>query len=206
MAGGEKRWLFILIASMLICDYSFYCDRAPGTEDPYWLAAGYAISFGLALVWRLLNYASRIRLNNLYRKHSGIEAYVGQLAMSEDDKLELRNYLEDFAKDLASQGRTEQEAEAEAISQFKVKELLEASDRASLFRFQTHSYLGIWGAVAYVLAVAVAIAEAVFRPDTVWAVIFATVLAAYGTAWIVLIFLYRLADRWIDGQWRRHIS
>lgn len=206
MAEGAKRWLFVLIASILICGYSFYRDRASGAEDPQWLAAGYAISFGLALVWSLLNYVSRIRLNNLYRKHSGIEAYVDQLAMSEDDKLELRNYLEDFAQDLASQGRTQQEAEAEALSHFRIKEWMSASDRSSLFSFQSHSYLWIWAAGAYVLAVVLAIADIVFKLDTVWTLIVTTLLAAYGTAWIALVYVYKLADAWIERQWRNHFS
>jgi hypothetical protein len=69
---------------------------------------------------------------------------VNQLAMSEEDKLELQTYLEAYVQDLIQQGKTKDEAAREAINQFKVIEFLSLSKNTSFLNLHAHFHLIGW--------------------------------------------------------------
>ncbi|MFY0758609.1 permease prefix domain 1-containing protein [Metabacillus dongyingensis] len=120
---GDIKYSWILSLSAIFFGITNYLDRMY-SNDPAWVHAGYWISFAIAVLWGVLNYISHIRMNNMYKKQDDLQLYVNQLVMSEEDKLELRTYLEDYVQDLMKQGNTEADAMREAINQFKVKEFL----------------------------------------------------------------------------------
>ncbi|MCQ6561822.1 permease prefix domain 1-containing protein [Paenibacillus mendelii] len=194
---GDIRHSWLLILSVAICGVFFYMDRMDIPDDRLWLSIGYGVSFGIALLWSIVNYISHIRINVLYRNHSDIRAYVEQLAMSDEDKLELRNYLEDYTEDLMNQGKPREQAAAEAISQFKVKELLSLSKNTSLFQLHAHYYLFGWAAVASAAFILLVTMEGALLPNGGWVLILETIFIVYGAAFIVLFLVYKVLDVWI---------
>ncbi|MBD2869260.1 permease prefix domain 1-containing protein [Paenibacillus arenilitoris] len=203
---GDIRYGWLLIVSMAMCVAFFYCDRYYDPDDQSWLSAGYAMAFATAVLWGALNYIGHIRLNAMYRKQNDIRAYVGQLAMSEDDKAELRNYLEDYAADLTEQGKSKEEATAEAISQFKVKELLSLSKNTALFQLHAHYYMIGWIAVALVLAVLTEMTRWLMDSNALWFMIVEAVFAAYGAGLFGLFVVYKLLDAFIHRKLNDHLS
>jgi hypothetical protein len=160
----------------------------------------------MAVLWCAANYVGHIRINAMYRKQNDIDAYIAPLAMNTEEKLELRNYLEDFAQDLMNQGMQEEQATAEAIRHFKVKELLSLSKNSSLFHLHAHYYLFGWAAAAFVLLILLWFVNGLWFPHAVLLLVLETILFVYGSALVLLFFVYKLLDAFLDRTWGKHIS
>jgi hypothetical protein len=85
-------YAWLLVISKVLFGFSFYIDRI-NLNDPIWLLIIFFISFAIAILWGTVDYIGHIRMNAMYQKQNNIRAYVNQLAMSEEDKLELQTYL-----------------------------------------------------------------------------------------------------------------
>lgn len=146
---SDMKYSWILLLSALIFGIFNYMDRFY-SNDPVWILVGYWISIAVAVLWTALNYISHIRLNSMYKKQDDLQLYVNQLAISDEDKLELRTYLEDFVEDLMKQGKTEADATREAINQFKIQEFLSLSKNSMFFNLHGHYYLIGWTIVSII--------------------------------------------------------
>ncbi|UVI30491.1 permease prefix domain 1-containing protein [Paenibacillus spongiae] len=203
---GDIKYSWMLILSILICGAFFYADRMDQPDDRLWLSVGYGASFGLAILWSVMNYIGHIRINAMYRKQNDIGAYVEQLAMSDEDKLELRNYLEDYTEDLMTRGKSREQATAEAISQFKVKELLSLSKNTSLFQLHAHCYLFGWAAVACAALVLLVVLDGALGSNAVLVLILETIFIVYGASLFLLFLVYKLLDAWIHQKMYGNLS
>lgn len=203
---GELRFGWILLLSIAICSITFFYDEHFNPEDQFWLALSYYVSFTLALVWSLANYVRHIRMNSLYRKQNDIHTYVAQLALNKEDKLELQNYLEDFAADLEHQGRSKEEAAKEAINQFKVKEFLSMSKHTWPFETHGHHYLMGYASLAFAAAVLLAIMHQMTTQEILFLYIMQVVLAVYGVCFIALFVLYKTFDTFLYQKVKQYFS
>ncbi|WP_029192802.1 hypothetical protein [Paenibacillus harenae] len=203
---SDVKYGWLLIMSMVLCGVFFYGDRYFDPDDQFLLTVGYGSSFATAVLWGAVNYIGHIRLNTMYRKQNDIHAYVEQLAMNPDDKMELRNYLEDYAQDLMDHGKTREQATAEAISQFKVKELLSLSKNTSLFHMHAHYYLFGWIAVAVILFILVELVHGLLFPEALWPLVIESVLVAYGAGLFGLFIIYKLMDAFIHRKLQDQLS
>ncbi|MDF2935585.1 MAG: hypothetical protein K0Q90_958 [Paenibacillaceae bacterium] len=203
---AELRYSPVLLLSIVICVIAFFIDEHVDPKDQLWLAVTYYVSFSLAALWCGINYIGHIRMNNLYRKHADIGAYVEQLAMSTEDKTELRNFLEDFAADLEGQGRTRQEAAKEVISQFQIREFLAMSKHTSPFESHGHHYLMGYG-ILFLGASLIALAAELLlsHPPLVWLII-SSVAGVYGICFFGVYVLYKLLDRFIYNKLKKYFS
>ncbi|TLS49725.1 hypothetical protein FE782_23955 [Paenibacillus antri] len=191
---GEIKHVWLLLLSVAICVVTFAIDERVNPGDQLWLSVSYFASFTAAAAWAAANYVGHLRMNRLLRKQTDIGAYVDQLALSADDRQELRNYLEDFAADLERQGRRKEDAAKEAITQFKVKELLSMSKYSSPFETHGHHYLlGLSGLTLTAAAAFAAIGHAL-PTRSLFALIATTVAAVYGFCFLALFFLYKVMD------------
>ncbi|WJH36111.1 permease prefix domain 1-containing protein [Paenibacillus sp. CC-CFT747] len=153
-----------------------------------------------------VNYIAHMHLNRLYRKGEDIPAYVAQLALSEEDKQELQNYLEDYAEDLRSQGRTQEEAAREAVSQFRVQELLSLSKNSLLFELHAHYYLLGWSLTAVAAFAGLALIGWMTFPHSLLLLLAETILAAYGFGMAFLFVLYKALDALLYRKLKEHLS
>ncbi|MDQ0058658.1 hypothetical protein [Paenibacillus harenae] len=199
---GELRYAWLLLISSLLCIATFYVDEQFDPGDQFWLSIAYFTSFALAAFWAGMNYVGHIRMNNIYRKQNDIRAYVDQLALSGEDKLELQNYLEDFSSDLELHGKTKEEAAKEAINQFRAKEFLSMSKYTSPFESHGHHYLLGYGFLAIAAALFFVLIDHVLVSLSLIMLIMKTVLAVYGTCFIALLILYKILDRFIYRKLR----
>lgn len=191
---SDMKYGWCLLLSMLLCVVSYYADRLINPEDQFWIAAGYTLSFAVAVVWGAINYIGHMRVNVKFQKHHDIEAYIQQLAMSQEDRLELQNYLEDYAKDLMGAGKSREDASREAISQFKVKELMSLSKNTTLFDLHAHYYLFGWTIFAIILFIVIGTAGYVWFPSSPHLLITLSILAAYGAGLSGTFFVYKVLD------------
>lgn len=203
---GEIRFGWILLLSIALCSITFFYDEHFNPEDQFWLALFYYVSFTLALVWSLANYVRHIRMNSLYRRQNDIHTYVAQLALNKEDKLELQNYLEDFAADLEHQGRSKEEAAKEAINQFKVKEFLSMSKHTRPFETHGHHYLMGYALLAFAAAFLLAIIDQTTTQDVLFLYIMQVVLAVYGVCFIALFVLYKTFNKFLYQKVKQYFS
>ncbi|MNC27221.1 hypothetical protein D3C75_753870 [compost metagenome] len=203
---AELRYGPVLLLSVVICVAAFFIDEYINPRDQLWLAVTYYISFSLAALWCGINYIGHIRMNNLYRKHADIGAYVEQLAMSTEDKTELRNFLEDFAADLEGQGRSREEAAKEVISQFQVREFLAMSKHTQPFETHGHHYLLGYGILLLGVCLISLAAELLLQqPPLAW-LITSSVSGVYGASLFGVYVLYKLLDRFIYNKLKKYFS
>lgn len=203
---GELKYGWLLLVSIVLCVVTFYADEHYDSGDQFWLSVSYFISFALAALWAGVNYVEHIRINSLYRKHGDIRAYVDQLAINAEDKLELRDYLEDYATDLEQQGRNRQEAVTEAINQFRVKEFLSMSKHTQPFESHSHHYLLGYSSLAIAATLLLVLFDYAFPSYSLYALILGTVLAVYGMCFIALLVLYRILDKFIYRKLKDYFS
>ncbi|MDP4097916.1 hypothetical protein OIN60_14160 [Paenibacillus sp. P96] len=203
---GEIRYAWILLLSIVICIVTFFSDEHFNPDDQFWLSVSYYVSFTLAAVWSGANYVGHIRVNSLYHKQNDIPAYVAQLALNKEDKMELQNYLEDFAADLEHQGRSKKEAAKEAINQFKVKEFLSMSKHTRPFETHGHHYLMGYALLLLASVLLLAIIAQMIAPGILLLFIFQVVLAVYGVCFITLFMLYKVLDRFIYRKLKQYFS
>lgn len=203
---AELRYSPVLLLSIVICVAAFYIDEHVNPGDQLWLAVTYYISFSLAALWCGINYVGHIKMNNLYRKHADIGAYVEQLAMSTEDKTELRNFLEDFAADLEEQGRTKEEAAKEVISQFQVREFLAMSKHTVPFETHGHHYLLGCGILLLGVCLTALAAGALWGQHFLVWLIISSVSGVYGACFFGVYALYKLLDRLIYNKLKKYFS
>lgn len=194
---AELRYGILLLLSIAICAVTFYIDEYWSPEDQLWLSIMYYVSFTVATLWCGFNYVGHIRLNSVYQKLHDIGAYVEQLAISGEDKLELRNYLEDYAADLEQRGMTSEEAAKEAISQFKIKEFLTMSKHTAPFETHGHHYLLGYALLMLAAAMVFTVAGHYIESLSLHMVIATTVLTVYGLCLGALFVCYKVLDRFL---------
>lgn len=202
----ELKYAWLLLISAMLCIFTFYVDEHFNPSDQFWLSIAYFTSFALAAIWGGMNYVGHIRINSLYRKQKDIQAYVDQLALGREDKLELLNYLEDFAADLELQGKTKEEAATEAINQFKVKEFLSMSKHTSPFESHGHHYLLGYGSLSLAVVLILILIEKALNSFSLYLFILETVLAVYGICLIALRILYKILDKFIYRKLKNYFS
>ncbi|MFD0871051.1 MULTISPECIES: permease prefix domain 1-containing protein [Paenibacillus] len=189
----DVKYGWVLLGSSALFGISNYFDQTY-INDPIWVHISYWFSFAIAVLWGVLNYISHVRLNSMYKKQNDIQKYVNQLAMSEEDKLELQTYLEDYVQDLIQQGKTEDEAAREAINQFKVKEFLSLSKNTMFFNLSAHYYLIGWTTITVISIILAWLLETALFPDSLVIEAVENVLAAYSIGLLGMFFLYKLID------------
>lgn len=197
---NDIKYSRILLFSIILCAVTFFIDRQYDFSDPFWVSFCYGISFAVAVVWGAVNYIGHVRVNVMYQKQTDIHSYVSQLAMNQDDRLELQNYLEDYAEDLMRQGRTEEEASREAIAQFKVKELMSLSKNTMIFDLHAHYYLIGWAILAISAFIIVGIIGFSLFPTSPLLIITESILFAYSGGFIALFLIYKLLDSLISSR------
>lgn len=203
---GELRYGWLLAISVAVCVVAFYVDEQWNPREQLWLSLFYFASFLLAVLWGGANYVGHIRVNAMYRRQHDIAAYVNQLALSAEDKTELRNYLEDYAADLERQGRTKEEAEREAVSQFKVKEFLSMSKHTRPFESHGHHYLIGYAAIALAAAAAAALIDGLTDSYSLPGLIATTLLTVYGICFVALFVLYKIVDKFLYKKLQDYFS
>lgn len=198
---GDINYSWILILSAVLFGISNYADRL-FSNDPIWVHTGYWISLAVAVLWGTLNYISHIRMNSMYKKQDDIRLYVNQLAMSEEDKLELKIYLEDYVQDLIKQGNTEADATREAINQFKVKEFLSLSKNTLLFNLHAHYYLIGWTIIFIIVSILVWLLEFSIIPYPSFTTTIVITLIVYAFGLFGMFFLYKIIDAAIHQKFK----
>lgn len=138
----DLKYIWLLLISFIAFYITFYLDLL---YEPSYVQltalAGYGCAFITASVWSVLNYINLIKFNIMYKKSSDINAFVDQLTISREEKLEIQGYLEDYIEDLISSGKQRADATREAIESFKVKEIISSSKNSRLFNLHAHYYL-----------------------------------------------------------------
>lgn len=203
---GDLRYGLLLLLSVGICSVTYYIDEHINPMDQLWLSISYYVSFTIAALWSVANYVGHIRMNNMYSKQHDIRAYVDQLALSREDKLELFNYLEDYAADLKQQGMSEERASKEAIDQFRVREFLSMSKHAKPFESHEHHYLLGYSILSLIMAVVCAAIGILETPLSLYMMIAETVLFVYGVCLGLLYVFYKVLDRVIYERLRKYFS
>jgi hypothetical protein len=190
---GDIKYSWILLLSSFLFGITNFIDRLY-SGDPMWVLIGYWISISIAVLWGALNYISHIRMNSMYKKQYDIRLYVDQLAISEEDKLELQTYLEDYVQDLIQQGYSEADATREAINQFKVKEFLSLSKNTMFFNLHAHYYLIGWTIVSILASILVWILEVTIFPYPLITLTIASIFIAYAIGLFGMFILYKIID------------
>ncbi|WP_102272649.1 hypothetical protein [Cytobacillus massiliigabonensis] len=202
---NDIKYSWILLLSMILCFLIFYIDRADLLIDSAIVTTGYLLSFSIAVLWGAINYIGHIRMNVMYQKQDNIHAYVAQLALSQEDKWELQAYLEDFAEDLIKQGKTKEEASIEAITHFKVQEILSLSKNTLLFNLHAHYYLLGWVILAFVLFTVIGLFWITLFTSSTIMLIVESILMAYSFGFVGLFFVYKLFDAMIYRKLKENV-
>lgn len=190
----DIKYSWLLLLSMGIFLLSLYIEKISLsiTLLTQWITYGSA--FLSAVIWSVLNYIAHIKVNANYKKYDDIKTYVENLVMSKDEKLELMAYLEDFAADLSSQGKTKVEAVQTAINQFRVQEFSSISKNNSLLNLPIHYYLIGYVLVDIALIIVLALLTNTVFDSFFWLSAFEFTLATYGVGFLGLFFIYKVFD------------
>lgn len=194
---SEIRFSWLLLLSISVCIGAFYIDEQSNPDNQLALSLAYSFSFALAALWAGANYIGHIRMNSLYRRQNDIGAYVNQLALGSEDKLELQNYLEDFSADLMLKGRTKEAAAQEAINQFKAKEFLSMSKHSKLFETHGHHYLLGYAIISIVMVLIITLINQIVSIPSLLLLIAYTILIVYGFCLGALFIFYRILDKFL---------
>ncbi|WP_027407950.1 hypothetical protein [Anoxybacteroides tepidamans] len=190
---NDIKYAWILLVSFISFAATFYLDLYYNPSFVQKAAlAGYGLAFLIATLWAAFNYIGHLRINVMYQKNNGIPAFLEQLALSHEEKLELQAYLEDYVTGQVNQGKSKEEAAREAINQFKVKEFSSLSKNTLVFNLHAHYYLGGYAFLAILGSVVLLLLHASFF-SLPWLVGAYTFLA-YGVGFIGLFFIYKLVD------------
>lgn len=189
----KNSWL--LIASMIIFLLSLYTEKVKGAIIPL-----YALAIVSAVIWGILNYINHIKVNANYKKFDNIETYVDNLVINKDEKLELKSYLEDFAADLISQGKTSKEAVQIAINQFRVQEFSSLSKNNSILNLPIHYYLIGYVLIDIALILILEFLRITILASSFWLSAIEFMFIVYGVGLIGLFFLYKMLDTVISKK------
>lgn len=191
---SDIRYGWLLLISMGIFIASLYYGKMTPQITPTVEWMTYGSAFILAVVWGIFNYIDHIKVNANFKKYDHIEAYVENLLMSRDEKTELKAYLEDYAEDLASQGKTKEEAVKIAIEQFRIQEFTSLSKNNSLLNLPIHYYLIGYTLIAAMAVMLLQLLASTIFPDFFLLSAVEFTFFSYGIGFIGLFFLYKLMD------------
>lgn len=197
---SDMKYSWLLLLSMVIFILSLYFEKLTSSITPLTQWVTYGSAFLSAVIWSVLNYIAHIKVNANYKKYDDIKTYVDNLVMSKDDKLELMAYLEDYATDLSSQGKTKAEAVQIAINQFRVQEFSSISKNNSVLNLPIHYYLIGYVLVDIALVIVLALLTNTVFHGYFWLSAFEFTLAAYGVGFLGLFFLYKVFDAAISKK------
>lgn len=138
----QVKYKSVLILSVLIFGIGYINDvlNEPQSSETINLVV-YMLGIAIASFWGILNYIDHLRVNPLYKKANTINEFIGELELTHDDRLELKNYMEDYVDDQVAAGKDVQLATEEVISQFKVQEISDDQLSKDTFFFHSHNYL-----------------------------------------------------------------
>ncbi|WP_099156717.1 hypothetical protein [Virgibacillus ndiopensis] len=189
----DLKYSWLLLISVISFYITYYLDLLYNPAHvPIIALIGYGVAFIIAAIWGGFNYIGHIKVNALYQKHNDIHAFVSQLAMSYEEKMELQAYLEDYTTDQINQGKSENEAAREAINQFKIKEFSSLLKNTMIFNLHAHYYLGGYVFIAVITGLILKLIS-VFCPFLPLLVI-AYTLFTFGFGFIGMFFIYKLLD------------
>ncbi|KAB8137601.1 hypothetical protein F9U64_08785 [Gracilibacillus oryzae] len=194
---SDIKFLWVLLVSIsvfvitLLLDY--FDDPA---HTPITALAGYGLAIIIGGVWAICNYIGHIKINVLYKNSKDLTAFVDRLTLDKEEKAELLTYMNDFAQDLVLQGKSEEEATAIAISQFKIKEFDRLSKDSSLFHLPAHHYLIGYAFIAlFFFAILLLISNTV--NSSLYIIVLEATCFAYASGFVAAFFLYKLIDMMI---------
>lgn len=155
----------------------------------------YGGAVALAIVWSIVNYIDHIKINVQFRKYDNIDAFVDNLVMNEQEKEDLKSYLDDFVEDLQQKGKNKEEAIKTAIAQFQIQEFTTLSKNNGVFELPAHYYL-----LGYFIIFAAAIVVIGLFTNTILGASFLLkamnfTLNLYSIGLLCLLFLYKLIGR-----------
>ncbi|MFP7224529.1 hypothetical protein SFC42_15705 [Priestia filamentosa] len=197
----DIKYSWILLLSSFLFGITNFIDQLY-SGDPIWVLISYWFSIAIAVLWGALNYISHIRMNSLYKKQDDIRLYVNQLAMNEEDKLELQTYLEDYVHDLIQQGNSEVDATREAINQFKVKEFLNLSKNSLFFNLHAHYYLVGWTIVSILASIVVWALDVAIFPYSLITLTLEITFIVYAFGLFGMFILYKIIDTTIYRKFK----
>ncbi|MDV4151329.1 hypothetical protein R0131_10795 [Clostridium sp. AL.422] len=191
---SDIRYSWLLIFSMIIFIFSLYNNKINPNINVGLEILTYGIAIGSSFVWSILNYVDHIKVNAIYKNSNDIDSYVNSLIMSRDEKDDLKQYLNDFVKDLEESGKTKDEAIKTAISQFQVNEFTSLSKNTGILELPSHYYL-----IGYVIIFAVIIILTQFMislglEGRFWLYSINFMLTLYSLGFLGLFLLYKMVD------------
>lgn len=191
---SDIRYSWLLLISMGAFVLSLYNEKINPDITPVtqWLTYGFAILS--AVIWSILNYIAHIKVSANYKKFDNIETYVDNLIMSKDEKLELKAYLEDFAADLSSQGKSKEDAVQTAINQFRIQEFTSLSKNSSLLNLPIHYYLIGYLLLDILIIIILTLITSIMLSSSFWLLAFEFMFILYGVGFLGLFFLYKMLD------------
>ncbi|MEG0772716.1 hypothetical protein [Clostridium sp.] len=191
---SDIRYSWLLLISMGAFVLSLYNEKINPdiTHVTQWLTYGFAILS--AVIWSILNYIAHIKVSANYKKFDNIETYVDNLIMSKDEKLELKAYLEDFAADLLSQGKSKEDAVQTAINQFRIQEFTSLSKNSSLLNLPIHYYLIGYLLLDILIIIILTLITSIMLSSSFWLLAIEFMFILYGVGFLGLFFLYKMLD------------
>lgn len=193
LSFNEMKYKSVLILSIFIFGTSYFFDTVnePQTSTILFLF-GYVLGIMIASFWGILNYIDHLRINPLYKQANTINEFVDELELNEDDKLELKTYMEDYVCDQVANGKDIQSATKEVISQFKVQEITGNQLRKDPFFFHSHHYLLGNGAICFLIGIVFWILFSQF--DSIIFVTIEVLGTCYASGFWLLFVLYKFLN------------
>jgi hypothetical protein len=197
----DITYSWLLVISILIFTTTIYIDLAyHPSGSPKVALAIYAIALLIAFIWSVFNYIGHMRLNTMYKRNNNIQVFVDNLLLSNDEKLELRTYLEDYSQDLIEQGKTKEDAVITAINEFKVNEFSSLSKNTQIFNMHAHYYLGGYALIGIMASIILLVISNVLTDPPLICIVLEVTFMLYGIGFFGLFFVYKLMDVFIHKK------
>lgn len=191
---SDIRYPWLLLLSMILFVFSLYNNKVNPDINVRLELLTYGTSIGCAFVWSVLNYVDHIKVNAIYKKSDNIDSYVNSLIMKKDEKEDLKQYLNDFVKDLESNGKTRDEAVRTAISQFQVSEFTSLSKNTGILELPSHYYLIGYVIIFALVMILTQVMISMGLGGRFWLYAINFILILYSLAFLGLLLLYKLID------------
>lgn len=200
---SDIRYSWILLISMILFVLSLYNNRINPDINVKIELLTYGIAIGCAFLWSVLNYVDHIKVNAIYKKSDNIDAYVNSLLMKKDEKEDLKQYLNDFVKDLEANGKTKEEAVRTAISHFQVNEFTSLSKNTGILELPGHYYLIGYVTIFVLIMLLTQIMITVSLGGRFWFYAINFMLTLYSVAFLGLLLLYKIIDTVVAKKFTR---
>lgn len=197
---SDIRYPWVLLISMLLFVFSLYNNKINPDISTIVEWATYGTAIGGAFVWSILNYIDHLKISAIYRKNDNIEIYVESLAMNREEKEDLKEYLNDFVRDLEEGGMKREEAIKTAIGQFQVQEFLSLSKNKGIFELPTHYYLLGYVLIFVVIMIIIKVLTSTIFEDLFLFHAINFTLSLYTISFLGLLILYKLIDLIIEKK------